>query len=237
MNPNTSLTTAPRRGARGTATPSVRAIAYLRVSTDRQTESGLGLEAQQAAITAAAARLGTAIAQSFTDAGVSGGAALDDRPGLMAAVQALRRGDVLVCAKRDRLGRDVLNVAMLERLVQRKGARIVSAAGEGTDGTAPADVLMRQMLDAFAQFERALIATRTKAALAAKRRRGERVSRIIPVRVPPRQGRAHAGGRRGRTAHAHHDPRAARGRPLVARDRGDPQRPRRVDTGWRAVGL
>lgn len=154
------------------------AVGYLRVSTDGQVISGLGLDAQRAAITSAAARLGLSVAQWFTDAGISGGAALDARPGLLAALDALSRGDVLVVAKRDRLGRDVLNVAMAERLAARKGARVVSAAGEGTDGDAPADVLMRQMVDAFAQFERALIGARTRAALQAKRAQGFRAGNV-----------------------------------------------------------
>lgn len=154
------------------------AVGYLRVSTDGQVISGLGLDAQRAAITGAAARLGLSVAQWFTDAGISGGAALDARPGLLAALDALTRGDVLVVAKRDRLGRDVLNVAMAERLAARKGARVVSAAGEGTDGDAPADVLMRQMVDAFAQFERALIGARTRAALQAKRAQGFRAGNV-----------------------------------------------------------
>lgn len=154
------------------------AVGYLRVSTDGQVISGLGLDAQRAAITGAAARLGLSVAQWFTDAGVSGGASLDARPGLLAAIDALRRGDALIVAKRDRLGRDVLNVALAERLAQRKGARVVSAAGEGTDGDGPTDVLMRQMLDAFAQFEKALIGARTRAALQAKRARGYRAGTV-----------------------------------------------------------
>ena len=56
---------------------------------------------------------------------------VDDEPPVRD--DALGKGDVLIVAKRDRLGRDVLNVAMFERLAERKGARIVSAAGEGTD--------------------------------------------------------------------------------------------------------
>jgi DNA invertase Pin-like site-specific DNA recombinase len=154
------------------------AIAYLRVSTDGQVASGLGLDAQRAAVSAAAARLGVEVTQWHADEGVSGGASLDTRPGLLAALDALRRGDVLLVAKRDRLGRDVLNVAMAERLAQRKGARVVSAAGEGTDSDSPTDVLMRQMLDAFAQFEKALIGARTKAALQAKRARGYRAGNV-----------------------------------------------------------
>ena len=72
-----------------TRTP--RAFGYLRVSTDAQAESGLGLEAQQAAITAAAVRLGLPMTETFTDAGLSGSLDLDNRPSLFAAVTALRR--------------------------------------------------------------------------------------------------------------------------------------------------
>lgn len=149
-----------------------RAFGYLRVSTQSQADSGLGLEAQQAQVASAAARLGLTLVDTFTDAGISGRATLEQRPALMQAVQMLRRGDVLLVAKRDRLGRDTLMVALIEQLVTRKGATIRSAAGEGTDGDGPADVLLRQMMDAFAQFERAIIGVRTKGALAARKSRG-----------------------------------------------------------------
>jgi DNA invertase Pin-like site-specific DNA recombinase len=154
------------------------AIGYRRVSTAEQAGSGLGLDAQDAAIAGAAARLGLRIPDVFTDAGLSGGLPLEQRPALLAAMDALGRGDVLLVAKRDRLGRDVLNVAMLERLAERKGARIVSAAGEGTDTNDPTSRLMRQIVDCFAEYERAIIRSRTRAALAAKKARGERVGGI-----------------------------------------------------------
>jgi DNA invertase Pin-like site-specific DNA recombinase len=105
---------------------------------------------------------------------------IEERPVLLDAVAALRRGDVLLVAKRDRLGRDLIAVAMIERLVAKRGARVVSAAGEGTDSNDPAAMLMRRLIDSFAEYERALIAARTRAALAAKSRRGERVSGIMP---------------------------------------------------------
>ena len=155
-----------------------RAYGYLRVSTDAQADSGLGLEAQRSAITAAAGRLGLDLGDVFTDAGLSGALELEDRPGLFAAVNALKRGDVLLVAKRDRLGRDVVAVAMLERLTARKGARIISAAGEGTEGTDAASMLQRRILDAFGEYERLIIGQRTKAALKAKRDRGERAGNI-----------------------------------------------------------
>ena len=90
----------------------------------------------------------------------------------------MHRAGVLVVAKRDRLARDVMAAAMLERMVVDAGARIVSAAGEGTDSNDPSAVLMRTLVDAFAQYERAMIAARTKAALGAKRARGERAGTV-----------------------------------------------------------
>jgi DNA invertase Pin-like site-specific DNA recombinase len=155
-----------------------RAYGYLRVSTEGQADSGLGLEAQRSALTAAAARHHLELGDVFTDAGLSGALELADRPGLFAAVNALKRGDVLLVAKRDRLGRDVVAVAMLERLVARKGARILSAAGEGTEGTDAASMLQRRILDAFGEYERLIIGQRTKAALKAKRDRGERAGNV-----------------------------------------------------------
>jgi DNA invertase Pin-like site-specific DNA recombinase len=157
-----------------------RAIGYVRVSTEQQAESGLGLQAQEAAVTAAASRLGLELARVFVDAGTSGGLGIEDRPILLDAVGTLKRGDVLLVAKRDRLGRDVIAVAMIERLIGKRGARVVSAAGEGTDSDDPAALLMRRLIDSFAEYERALIAARTRAALAAKKRRCERMSGIVP---------------------------------------------------------
>jgi DNA invertase Pin-like site-specific DNA recombinase len=156
------------------------AVAYLRVSTDQQAESRLGLDAQRTTVEACAARLGLPLANIVIDAGVSGRVAIEDRPALLDAVSSLRRGDVLLVAKRDRLGRDVIAVALIERLIAKRGARIVSAAGEGSDSDDPAGILMRRLIDSFAEYERLIIGARTKAALAAKRKRGERTSRFAP---------------------------------------------------------
>jgi len=158
----------------------MNAIGFVRVSTDRQADSGLGLDAQRQHIAACAARMNATLVHTFEEPGVSGTLPLEQRPVLLAAVNALRRGDCLIVAKRDRLARDLVVSAMVERLVARRGGRIVSAAGESSDGNDPASVMMRQMLDVFASYEAALIAARTRAALAAKRRRGERISRFAP---------------------------------------------------------
>jgi len=147
------------------------------VSTDRQE---LGPEAQRAAIEAWASREGVTVVAWHVEAGVSGAAAIADRPELVAALASLtvHRAGVLIVAKRDRLARDVMAAAMLERMALDAGARIVSAAGEGTDSADPSAVLLRTMVDAFAQYERAMIAARTRAALKAKRARGERAGTV-----------------------------------------------------------
>ncbi len=150
----------------------MNAIAYVRVSSDHQADSGLGLAAQVATIESYAKRAGVTIVAVHTDAGISGAAGIEDRPGLAAAIAGLRRGDALVVAKRCRLGRDQMAVLMIERAVAKRGATIVSADGVG-NGDDAASVFMRQVVDAAAVYERNLIKARTKAALAAKRKAGQ----------------------------------------------------------------
>lgn len=156
-----------------------RAVAYLRVSTDDQQ---LGPDAQRAAIAEYAARHGVLVVAEHADHGVSGAAKLDKRPGMLDALASLREhgAGLLLVAKRDRLARDVVTAALIEAAAARVGARVVSAAGEGTDADEndPAAQLLRRLIDAFAEYERALIAARTRAALAVKSRRGERVGGV-----------------------------------------------------------
>ena len=78
-------------------------------------------------------------------------------------------------AKLDRLSRGVIESAVIEELVSRKHARILSAGGEGTERNDPTAHLTRRMLQLVASYERSLIAARTKAALAAKKARGEKI--------------------------------------------------------------
>lgn len=146
------------------------AVAYLRVSTDRQEH---GPEAQRADIERWAEREGVTVVAWHLDRGVSGAAPIDKRPGLMDALVAVEHHAAgrLVVAKRDRLARDMVAGAVIHSNVERLGAAVVSAAGEG-EGDDPASLLMRRMVDAFAEYERGIIAQRTRAALAVKRRAG-----------------------------------------------------------------
>jgi DNA invertase Pin-like site-specific DNA recombinase len=92
-----------------------RAIAYLRVSTRQQQRSGLGIEAQRAAIERFAANESIAIAAEFVEAESGKGAdALDRRPQLGAALACAKAARCsVVVAKLDRLSRDVAFVAGL----------------------------------------------------------------------------------------------------------------------------
>lgn len=85
----------------------MRAVGYIRVSTDEQVN---GPKAQADALAAWCARNGVELVAVHHDHGVSGGAELDKRPGLLAALDELERGDVLLVAKRDRLARSVAPV-------------------------------------------------------------------------------------------------------------------------------
>jgi DNA invertase Pin-like site-specific DNA recombinase len=153
-----------------------RVVAYIRGSTEEQ---HLGPEAQLAAIDTWATRAGVTLVAVHRDLGVSGATPLADCPGLMAALENLgtHNAGQLVVAKRDRLARDVMKAAMVEARAEALGARITSAAGEG-DGTDPSAKLMRQIVDAFAEYERALIGARTKAALMAKKAKGQRIGGV-----------------------------------------------------------
>ncbi len=152
------------------------AIGYLRVSTEEQ---GLGLEAQRAAIEAWAVKAGVTVAAWHVDQGVSGSVSLEKRPGLMAALISIKehKAGRLVAAKIDRVARAVAVGALVARAVQQAGANIISADGVG-NGDEPADKFVRDIMTAAAELEVGLIRGRTKAALAAKKAKGERVGCI-----------------------------------------------------------
>jgi len=155
----------------------LRAVAYIRVSTEEQQN---GPAAQRDAIAAWALRAGVRI-EAWSEDRLSGGTPPEDRPGLLDALDALRASGcgLLVAAKRDRLARDVVVAATIERLVQASGARVVTSDGVSAEDT-PEGSLMRTLLDAFAAYERAVIRARTRGALRAIAARGRRHTRHAP---------------------------------------------------------
>jgi DNA invertase Pin-like site-specific DNA recombinase len=152
----------------------MQAVGYVRVSTDEQS---LSVDAQWQALERWYQAHQSPLMAVYTDVGVSGGTPLEKRPGLLSALNALTRGRVLLVVRRDRLARDTLTAAMCEKIAQKIGASIMTVTGEGS-GEGPEAQLMRTILDAFAQYEKARIALRTKAGLARKRERGERLGMV-----------------------------------------------------------
>jgi DNA invertase Pin-like site-specific DNA recombinase len=142
-----------------------RAVAYLRVSTERQGRSGLGLEAQRDVIARFAEREGLDLAEEFVEVETGKGSdALDRRPQLAAALaQARRLKCPVIVAKLDRLSRDV---HFISGLMSQRIPFIVAELG------ADADPFMLHLYAALAEKERKLISERTKAALAVKKAQG-----------------------------------------------------------------
>jgi site-specific DNA recombinase len=158
----------------------MNAVGYIRVSSEEQADSGLGLEAQRQRIAAFCDMKGLTLTAVFEDAGVSGGKPLSTREGGARLLQAVRRGRVVVvAAKLDRLFRSVADAATTIADFDRKGINLV-AISEGFDMTNPYGRAMAQMASVFAELERAMIRERTRSALGVKRTRGERISRHAP---------------------------------------------------------
>jgi DNA invertase Pin-like site-specific DNA recombinase len=140
-------------------------VAYLRVSTQKQGASGLGLEAQREAISRFAAAERYQIADTFTEVETGKGAdALERRPQLAAAIKAARKAKCpVVVSKLDRLSRDV---HFISGLMAQRVPFIVTELGADTDP------FMLHIYAALAEKERRLISERTKASLARAKARG-----------------------------------------------------------------
>ena len=140
-------------------------VTYLRVSTQDQGRSGLGIEAQRAALERFAEAEGFAIAAEFTEVETGKGAdALDKRPKLAAALtEARKRQCSIAVAKLDRLSRDVHFVS---GLMAQRVPFIVAELG------ADVDPFVLHLYAALAEKERKLISERTKRALEAAKARG-----------------------------------------------------------------
>lgn len=164
----------PTRRRRRTVTPGNRmtAVAYTRVSTAGQAESGIGLDAQRHAIREYATRAGLTIAGWYEDAGISG-ARMSNRPGLLAALDAIGSGQAgaLIVAKVDRLGRSTHDVSGLVERAQREGWRVI-AVDVGLDTATPSGELVATALMMAARFEWHRISERQRDKFAALRRAG-----------------------------------------------------------------
>ena len=99
---------------------------------------------------------------------------LDDRPGLIACLKALRSGDTLIVWKLDRLGRDLRHLVTIIHDLQNRdiGFKVLTGQGASIDTMTPNGRLVFGIFAALAEYERELIGERTKAGLNAARARG-----------------------------------------------------------------
>ena len=158
----------------------MKAIGYIRVSTQEQAQSGLGLEAQAVAIRAEATRRGWDL-EIIADEGESGSKV--DRPGLLAAKDKLARGEVqaLIVAKQDRLMRSSLGWAQIVSQSKDQKWSLI-CLDINLDTASPMGECLGSILAAVAQLELANIRKRTKDALAVKKAQGYRLGR--PATMP-----------------------------------------------------
>ena len=159
--------------------PAPKVAAYLRVSTDRQAEHGLGLEVQEAAIRSWARANGYRVTAWTRDEGVSGSNGLDTRVGLLDAIALVRDRQVsgVVVYRLDRLARDlVLQESLLADIRRMGGDLFTTSAAEASyltdDPDDPSRKLIRQVLGAVNEYERSMIRLRMRSGRARKRETG-----------------------------------------------------------------
>lgn len=176
--------------AKAKAQAADRVVGYLRCSTDEQADSGLGLDAQRAAVEAACAAKGWTVTDWAVDEGVSGSVAPADRPAMARALRLLDSGEAgaLVAAKVDRIARDLHDLTGLLRRADDDGWAVV-ALDLGVDTTTPVGRMLVGILGSVAEWERATIRQRTRDALAAKKAAGARLGRPVSPESAPARAR------------------------------------------------
>ena len=150
-----------------------RAGLYVRCSTDQQT-----VENQIRILTEVAERAGWTIVRVFEDQGISGAKGRDQRPGFDALLKAIHRREIDICAAYavDRLGRSLTDLVAFLNDIQASGCDLYLHQ-QAIDTSTPSGRMLFQMLGVFAEFERAIITSRIKAAHDRCRVKGVRIGR------------------------------------------------------------
>jgi len=154
-----------------------KAIVYTRYSPQRNEDKSESCETQLAYCEKLALERGWKIGQVFEDRAASGSD--EDRPVLWGAIQALEAGSVLLVYKLDRLARNVYLAELIRRAVEAQHCEIHAVLGD-VDGNGPEQTMIRQVLAAIAEYERRIIALRTKYAMRHHQANGRRMSRYAP---------------------------------------------------------
>jgi DNA invertase Pin-like site-specific DNA recombinase len=157
-----------------------RAVAYLRVSTEKQADKGVSLEAQRTKVEAYAALYDLDLVDVIVDAGVS--AKTIERPGLARVLDMLRKGsaDAVLVVKLDRLTRSVRDLGDLVARFFAPGKAALLSVGEQIDTRSAAGRLVLNVLASVSQWEREAIGERTATAMQHKAASGEYTGGVPP---------------------------------------------------------
>ena len=156
----------------------MKAIGYIRVSTQGQVEDGVSLDAQEAKVRAWADLNGASEVVIFRDEGISGKRS-DNRPGLQSALDMVGKGDALIVYSLSRLSRSTKDTIILSEILLKKEADLVSLS-ERIDTTTAAGKMVFRMLAVLSEFERDQISDRTRFALAFKKANNEKTGGKVP---------------------------------------------------------
>jgi site-specific DNA recombinase len=167
--------------------PMKTAIAYIRVSTEKQANEGISLEAQQSRIEQWCHQNDYQLSEVFIDAGISG-KRMDTRPELQKALATLKKGMALVTYSLSRLARSTKDALTISEMVAKKKGDLVSLT-EQIDTTTAAGKMMFQMMSVLAEFERNLTAERTASALQHKKQSRQKYTNITPFGFTAIDGR------------------------------------------------
>jgi site-specific DNA recombinase len=157
----------------------MKAIGYIRVSTEEQATSGLSLRAQRAKVEGYAKLYDLELVDVIADPGESGKSL--NRPGLQRALAMLRKGaaDGIVIAKLDRLTRSVGDwQTLIDGYFGDKPGKQLFSVADSIDTRTAAGRLVLNVLLSVAQWEREAIGERTRDALQHKIRNGERCGKV-----------------------------------------------------------
>ena len=164
----------------------MKAIGYVRVSTDGQAQDGVSLDAQEAKIRAWADLNGAESVTVFLDAKT--GKRADNRPGLQEALTAVGKGDALIVYSLSRLARSTKDTITIGEGLDKRGADLVSLS-ERIDTTTAAGKMVFRMLAVLSEFERDQVSERTRLALSYKRDCGEKTGGDVPYGYRMEDGR------------------------------------------------
>lgn len=154
-----------------------KAIIYCRFSPRPNADECKSNEKQEERCRAYCASKGYEVLWAVNDSAVSGKSAIASRPGLASAIGRIESGMVLVVDTSDRLARDMLVALTIRYEIEKRGATIEFADGSPLTDT-PEGELFQNILAAFAAYDRARFARRTKAGLKKKSERGEHLGRL-----------------------------------------------------------